>query len=139
MVAANVQDRDGGKRPLLWTRLDHPSVRKIWADQGFAGRLVDWATQILGRELEIVRKDPGQRGFQVQPKRWAIERSLSWIIANRRLARDYETSPAHSETMVRWAMIGIMVRRLTRRGPAKRSGPRPLDLTATGPGQPAFR
>jgi hypothetical protein len=41
VVAANVQDRDGGKRPLLWTRLDHPSVRKIWADQGFAGRLVD--------------------------------------------------------------------------------------------------
>jgi hypothetical protein len=40
VVAANVQDRDGARHPLLWTRLDHPSVRKIWADHGFAGRLV---------------------------------------------------------------------------------------------------
>ncbi|MFD8646334.1 IS5 family transposase [Streptomyces mirabilis] len=126
VVAASVQDRDGAKRPLLWTRLDHPEVRKVWADQGFAGRLVDWATQILGRELEIVRKDPDQRGFQVQPKRWAVERTFSWLTAHRRLARDYETSVAHSETMIRWAMIGIMVRRLTRSCPAARPGPKPL-------------
>lgn len=99
---------------MLWTRLDYPRVQKIWADQGFAGRLVDWAARILDRELEIVRKEPGQRGFQVQPKRWAVERTLSWLTANRRLARDYETSPAHSETVIRWVMIGIMARRLTR-------------------------
>ncbi len=37
--AANVQDRDGARRPLLWARLDHPSVQKVWANQGFAGRL----------------------------------------------------------------------------------------------------
>lgn len=126
VVAANVQDRDGGRRPLLWTRLDHPSIRKIWADQGFAGRLVNWAAHILGREVEVVRKDPDQRGFQVQPKRWAVERTLSWLTAHRRLARDYEASPAHSETMIRWAMIGIMVRRLTRTGPTARPGRRPL-------------
>lgn len=80
------------------------------ADQGFAGRLVDWTSQILGRELGIVRRDPGQRSFQVQPKRWVIERTLSWITAHRRLARDYESSPAHSEAMIRWAMIEVMVR-----------------------------
>ncbi|MBO8190481.1 transposase [Streptomyces oryzae] len=31
-------------------------------------------------------------GFQVQPKRWAVERTFSWMNARRRLARDYETS-----------------------------------------------
>jgi transposase len=55
VVAASVQDRDGAKQPLLFTRLDHPSVRTIWADQGFAGRLGDWTGQTLGRTLEIVR------------------------------------------------------------------------------------
>ncbi|MEU9134345.1 IS5 family transposase [Kitasatospora sp. NPDC048540] len=78
VVAASMQDRDGAKRPLLWTRLDHPGVKKIWADQGFAGRLVEWAAQILGRDLEIVRKDPGQRGFQVQPKRWTVDPHVSY-------------------------------------------------------------
>ncbi|WTO66978.1 IS5 family transposase (plasmid) [Streptomyces sp. NBC_00212] len=131
VVAASVQDRDGAKRPLLWTRLDHPGVRKVWADQGFAGRLVEWVAQILGRDLEIVRKAPDRRGFQVQPKRWAVERTFAWLTAHRRLARDYETSPAHSETMIRWAMIGVMVRRLTRGQPAIRSGPRSLSRTET--------
>lgn len=46
-----------------------PKRPQIWADQGFAGRLVDWTATILGRELEIVRKAPDQRGFQVQSKR----------------------------------------------------------------------
>ncbi|MFJ9483063.1 IS5 family transposase [Streptomyces mirabilis] len=126
VVAANVQDRDGARHPLLWTRLNHPGVRKIWADQGFAGRLVDWADQTLGRELEIVRKDLDQRGFRVQSKRWAVERTFSWLTAHWRLARDYEASPARSETMIRWAMIGLMVRRLTRCRPTTRTGPKPL-------------
>jgi transposase len=67
---------------------------------------VDCARAILGRELEIVRKAPDQRGLQVQPKRWAVERTFLWITAHRRLARDYEQHPARSETMIRWAMIG---------------------------------
>ncbi|WP_437091095.1 transposase [Streptomyces hundungensis] len=54
VVAANIQDRDEAKHPLLWSRLDRPGVQKIWADQGFAGRLVDWARATLGRELEIL-------------------------------------------------------------------------------------
>jgi transposase len=126
VVAASVQDRDGGKRPLLWTRLDHPTVRKFWADQGFAGRLVTWAADTLRREMDIVRKQPGQRGFHVQPKRWAVERTFAWITTRRRLASDYERDPAHSETMIRWAMTDVILRRLTRGRPATRPGPKPL-------------
>lgn len=29
VAAAGIQDRDGGRRPLLWTRLDHPGIRRI--------------------------------------------------------------------------------------------------------------
>ncbi|MFE4630538.1 transposase, partial [Streptomyces mirabilis] len=65
----------------------------------------------------------------VQPKRWAVERTFAWLTSHRRLARDYETSPAHSETMICWAMIGIMIRRLTRGRPATRPGPRSLSRT----------
>ncbi|MGW2402847.1 transposase [Kitasatospora sp. NPDC001664] len=134
VVAASIRDRDGAKRPLLWTRLEHPGVKKIWAGRGFAGRLVEWAAQILGRDLEIVRKDPDQRGFQLQPKRGAVERTFSWLTASRRLARVYEASPARSETMIRLAMISIMVRRLTCGCPATRPGPKPLIRVRTGEG-----
>ncbi len=101
-------------------------MQKIWADQGFAGRLVNWARAVLGCELEIVREAPDLCGFQVQPKCWAVECTFSWMTARRRLVRGYVWLTACSETMIRWAMIGIMVRRLTRGHPATRPGPRPL-------------
>ncbi|MEE1745735.1 transposase [Streptomyces sp. JV184] len=91
--------------------------------------MVDRSASILGREPENVRKASEQRGFQVQPKRWAVERTFAWMTARRQLARDDEADPARSETMTRWAMIGIMVRRLTRGCPAQRPGPRPLRWT----------
>ena len=54
-----------------------------------------------------------------------MERTLAWITAHRRLARDYERNPAHSEAMIRWAAINTMTRRLARGRPATRPGPRP--------------
>ncbi|MBB4772024.1 transposase [Actinomadura catellatispora] len=61
------------------------------------------------------------------PRRWAVERTLAWLTAHRRLARDYEHHPATSEAMIRWAAIGLMTRRLARGGrPAVRQGRRPL-------------
>jgi transposase len=49
----------------------------VFADAGFAGRLVDWAAAILRTTLHIVRKPEGQRRFAVIPRRWAVERTLA--------------------------------------------------------------
>ena len=46
LASASVQDRDGTKSVLLDTYLRTP-VRFVFADGGFAGRLLEWATQIL--------------------------------------------------------------------------------------------
>jgi len=37
-----------------------------------------------------VRKPEGQRTFEVLPRRWVVERTLSWITKCRRLDHDYE-------------------------------------------------
>ena len=64
--------------------------------------------------LEIVRRDPGVKGFEVLPKRWIVERTLSWLRRNRRLARDFENLVRTAEAFVTLAMIKIMLRRLAR-------------------------
>ena len=69
--------------PLL-----HP-VRLAWADAGSADKLATWAAS-LKIELEIVRKRDAH-AFEVLPRRWVVERTLAWITAHRRCARDYET------------------------------------------------
>lgn len=112
VTAASVQDRDGGARVLDRLRFRMPSVAVIWADGGYAGRLVGYARQVLKVVVHIVRKPEGQRTFEVLPRRWVVERTLSWISRCRRLAHDYERLPEHSEAMVKWAMIGLMARRL---------------------------
>jgi transposase len=112
VTAANVQDRDGGARVLEQLRFQMPSVAVVWADGGYAGRLVAYARRILKVTVDIVRKKEGQRTFEVLPRRWVVERTLSWISRCRRLSHDYERLPQHSEAMVKWAMIGPMTRRL---------------------------
>jgi transposase len=126
---AGRQDRDGAKTVLLWTYLA-TGVRFVFADGGFAGRLLDWAQTFLRTRIEVVRKPPGQRGFVVIPRRWAVERSLAWLTAHRRLARDYERDPAISEAMIRWAAINTITRRLARGGPATRQQRRTFTPTS---------
>ncbi|WP_416211422.1 transposase [Frankia sp. Cas3] len=67
----------------------------------------------VGITAEVVAKEPGQKGFKVRPRRWVIERTLGWLMHYRRLVRDYETRPQRSRTMIHWAMIDLMGRRLT--------------------------
>ena len=52
VTAASVQDRDAAK-PLLWNlRKAFPSVRLAWADGGYAGKLVTWATDQAQAETD---------------------------------------------------------------------------------------
>ncbi|MGS2641789.1 transposase [Streptosporangium sp. LJ11] len=104
----------------------------VFADQGFAGRLVVWAREVLGIVVHIVAKPADQRGFRVHAKRWVVERALAWLMMHRRLVRDYERRPPISEAMIRWAAIGTLLRRIIRGCPAQRPGPRPLEQLRSG-------
>lgn len=129
VCAASVQNRDGAKSAPLGFYLTSPRCRFVFADADFAGRLVDWAAQTLRTTVSIVREPANQKGFAMLPRRWAVERTLAWLTAYRRLAHDYERRPATSEAMIRWAAISLMTRSLARGGrPATRQQRRP-DLT----------
>lgn len=111
VLAANIQDRDGAK--LVVERLEgrFPRLQLIWADGGYAGKLVTWVTQRTGWVLQIVKRSADVRGFVVLPKRWIVERTFAWLGRYRRLSKDYEARTQSSEAMVRIAMIQVMLRR----------------------------
>jgi transposase len=114
VTAASVQDRDAAK-PLLWNlRRAFPQITLAWADGGYAGKLVSWAKTALHLTLEIVKRPDDLHTFKVLPRRWVVERTLSWITRHRRTVRDYERLPARHETYIYWSMIIVMTRRLAR-------------------------
>ncbi len=54
------------------------------------------------------------KGFEVLPRRWVVERTFGWLGRSRRLAKDWET---HLESAIAWlfiAHIRIATRRLAR-------------------------
>ncbi|MFG1950316.1 transposase [Micromonospora sp. NPDC048830] len=85
----------------------------VWVDGAYSGGPVTLGAR-LGIVVEVVAKLAGQVGFKVLPRRWVVERSLSWINRCRRTVRDYERLPEHHAAMVQWAMVIIMTRRLAR-------------------------
>jgi transposase len=123
VTAGSVQDRDGARPLLEQMAAACRRVRLVWADGGYAGKLVDYATTTLGITVQIVSKLAGQVGFVVLPRRWCVERTFSWVNRCRRTVRDYERLPAHHPAMVYWAMIIVMGRRLTRHQAAGRAIP----------------
>jgi putative transposase len=114
--AASTQDRDGAKLVLENLRHRFTRLRVIWADGGYAGKLIDWVRAVRSRNrlrLEIVKRSDETTGFVVLPRRWVVERTFAWLGLHRRLSKDYEVLPATSEAVIYVAMIRLMLARLS--------------------------
>jgi len=124
VTAASVQDRDGGHRLLALLRERFSTITLVWADGGYAGRLVVWAAAVLRLSVTVVKRTDDVRGFVLLPRRWVVERTFGWLSRYRRLVRDYERLPAHHEAMVLWATSMIMARQLVRQTSSESATPR---------------
>jgi putative transposase len=111
---AHIQDRDGAKLLLAQARPHFPRLHLIWADGIYGGPLIGWVWWICGWVLQIVPKPPNQRGFQVLPRRWVVERTFAWLGRYRRMSKDYEGLTSTSEGMIYAVMVHLMVRRFVR-------------------------
>ena len=102
---ASIQDRDGGGPLLQLSRRIFPFVQRVFAD----GEKVTTATLIA---VEIVRKNPDQVGFAINPRRWVVERFFAWIGRNRRLAKDFEATINSARDFLYAASVMLLVRRI---------------------------
>lgn len=124
VTAASTQDRDGACLLLAVLRERFSTLTLVWADGGYAGRLVTWAAGVLRLGVTVVKRSDDTRGFVVVPRRWVVERTFGWLMRHRRLVRDYERLPEHHEATVLWATVMIMMRQLVRHTTATPPQPR---------------
>jgi transposase len=112
VTVASIQDRDAGLRLLALLRERFATVSLVWADGGYAGRLVSWVKRSLAITMEVVKRTDDNTGFKVVPRRWVVERTFAWLFTSRRLVHDYERLPSNHEAMIHLSMILLMTRRL---------------------------
>lgn len=111
---ANVQDSVGGLLLLDECLGKLPRLEVIWADSAYGKKPCDeWVESMTPWKLDIVRGIKEQKGFQVQPHRWIVERTFGWLGRYRRFSKDYEYSTTSSEAMIYIAMTRLMLQRLT--------------------------
>lgn len=112
--AANVYDGSGAERVFAATAQRGIRLKKVWADKTYRGSLRAFLAKNGLGELEIVERLPGQKGFQVQPKRWVVERTHAWMGRNRQLSKEYDHDPRSSEGWLYLASLRLLTRRLTK-------------------------
>jgi putative transposase len=113
--SAGIQDRDGARIVLAPLANRFSKLRKIWADGIYNGGIAEWIRNLRCRnriELEVIKRSDKQKGFQVLPRRWVVERTFAWLSFHRRMSKDYEYLPKTSEAFIRIAMIKLMLARL---------------------------
>jgi transposase len=110
--AVDIQDADGAGDLLRWLKRLYPWLKVVFADSAYDRLAALLACFLLGLTLVVIRRPAGTAGFVLLPRRWVAERTLGWLGRWRRLAREYEELPEVSETMVKLAMIRLMLHRL---------------------------
>ena len=104
------------------------SLSKVWADSAYRRAFLKDELSIFDIELSIVGggikegywmpKDKMKgfkfptKTFQIQPRRWVVERSFAWLNRNRRLSKDYEYLTEISESYMYIGMSRILLKRI---------------------------
>ncbi len=85
---------------------------KSRVDTGFKNTVIEHGAH-LGIDVEVVNRNPEERGFHVAKRRWAVGRSIDWIMMHRRPARDHETLTTSPEAAIHIASIDNLAKRIT--------------------------
>jgi transposase len=109
--SAGIQDRVAARAVLMRLFCRFDSITTVFADGGYTGTLIDWAKQMFGYTVKVVKRSE-QHLFQVLPKRWIVERTFAWINWSRRLSKDYELRHTSAEAMIYIAFAHMLLRRL---------------------------
>lgn len=118
VTSANTADVKAAPAVLVWVLEMFERIVKVLADQGYRGQLGALINRIFAqqqRQIDLeLSQPPEAKGFEVEPKRWIVERTWTWLDNARILTRDYERLPENHEGMIYVVMIRLMLRRLAK-------------------------
>ena len=106
--AANIHDTNSGFGVLAKAKKKYQSIDGCCGDAGYRNTFEIEAAKIV-KVVDIVRRN--QKGWIVLPKRWIVERTISWMNHSRRLSKDYEVTASSAENMVMISHLATLLNR----------------------------
>ncbi len=116
ITAGSIQDRDGAVPVLQEAHREYPTLKKVWVDGAYNGKVVDDVESEIGITIEMVKRADDMKGFVVLPRRWCVERTFGWFGKYRLLNKEHERTLESSKADIYYAMTSLMLRRLTTPG-----------------------
>ena len=107
--AANIHDTKSGIRPAKQAFQRYPSIKKFCGDEGYRKSFEEAVFAELGLGVDISARIKPE--WEILPRRWVVERTLSWLGHSRRLSKDYEIKSSYAETMVMISHLHTLLRR----------------------------
>ncbi|WP_373514548.1 hypothetical protein, partial [Persicitalea sp.] len=117
VVAANSHDGTTAARKwegLAWQNPLLDEVEKVFADGSFRGTFSQEMPEKHGVSVEIPTVPIARKGkVDIHQKRWVVERTIGWTLANRRCSRDYERTAEHANAFIIIGNIKRLAQKIT--------------------------
>lgn len=111
ITVANIHDGQAALQLMRVLKNLWSSVKVILADGGYRGEIIEQIKRNFDYLLQITLRTD-RNIFQIQPKRWVIERTFSWFDNDRRLCRHYELLMETAEEMVKLSAIKLLLSKI---------------------------
>jgi putative transposase len=108
--AANIHDTKSGSAVLTKAKVKYKSINGCCGDAGYRKTFEAEAASIVD-VVDIVARN--ETGWQILPKRWIVERTISWFNHSRRLSKDYEITISSAENMVIISHLATLLKRFS--------------------------
>ena len=112
VTTANIQDRAGALQLITNNKSGLENIKKFLVDGGYSGEnfAKSVANIITGVQVEVSKRTIKHQ-FELEYKRWIVERSFSWLDKNRRLWKNCERLLNTYKQMVNLVFISLILRR----------------------------
>ena len=94
---ANIHDTKGGVYTFEKAFQRYTSINGVCADKGYRGTFKNIIEIFHKFKVDISPKI--KNNFEIQPFRWAVERTFVWFGNSRRLSKDFEIKTFYQENI----------------------------------------
>ena len=109
--AANIHDTMIGGHIFEKALEKYPTLRGALFDAGYRGTTLDYVQNVLKKVVQISSRITDK--WAVLPMRWVVERTLGWLNASRRLAKDFEICISSEENFIFISHSMMLLRRVS--------------------------